>query len=645
MPTSIGVVDTFALKYNQTGSPIHVINGIPGASMEERSPGSYRLSIRGSLLRSPFGIRNLKVYVNEFSLTDAGGNTYLNLLDFNAINKIEVYKGPDGSTYGANSGGIVKIRISDTSNLENGLKSTAMIGSYGLVNQNTHIGFSLDKHQISIFQGNSFLEGYRENSNFQRNFYLVNDFWKYSPKGQMQVMILYSRLSYGTPGGLTLQQWHDNPRSARLATSTFPGASEQQAGVKNRTLYGGLHNQFRINQYLTQSTAIFGSLTLFVNRFITNYEERDEKNIGIRSLFTLSNRNEGKIHINYDLGIESQFSKALVGNFGNRYGIKDTIQAIDDMIAVQSFIFTKLTVDFFNRLILESSASLNYNSLFFRGIAPEIKSVQKKNYKPSLMPRFVLSYMMSYNLALRLTISKGFSPPSFNEIRSSNNIINTNLEPESGINYETGLRLYTKSGSWFDVALFYYLMDNAIVRQLGNNGAEFFLNSGIIIQQGLEIMHTQKILNNSQGTFFSSVTLNNSITAYAFKFKEYKVGQYDYSNNSLTGVPDFRATTNVHAIVKQKSSIYIRYNYITSIPLNDANSVYSSASHLVFIRVDHQFLFGRNNKLTLFIGIDNLLNQKYSLGYDINAFGDRYHNPAPKRNYLLGINLKLASLL
>ena len=38
------------------------IMAIPGVRMEERTPGSYRLSIRGSLLRSPFGIRNVKVY-------------------------------------------------------------------------------------------------------------------------------------------------------------------------------------------------------------------------------------------------------------------------------------------------------------------------------------------------------------------------------------------------------------------------------------------------------------------------------------------------------------------------------------------------------------------------------------------------------
>ena len=68
----------------------------------ERSPGSYRLSVRGSLLRSPWGVRNVKVYMDEFPLTDAGGNTYLNLIDTRSINRIEVLKGPHGGLFGAN---------------------------------------------------------------------------------------------------------------------------------------------------------------------------------------------------------------------------------------------------------------------------------------------------------------------------------------------------------------------------------------------------------------------------------------------------------------------------------------------------------------------------------------------------------------
>jgi iron complex outermembrane receptor protein len=36
-------------------------------------------------------------------------------------------------------------------------------------------------------------------------------------------------------------------------------------------------------------------------------------------------------------------------------------------------------------------------------------------------------------------------------------------------------------------------------------------------------------------------------------------------------------------------------------------------------------------------GVDNLLDQKYSLGNDINGFGGRYYNAAPGRNYYVAL--------
>jgi iron complex outermembrane receptor protein len=89
---------------------VPVFNTVPGVRIEERSPASYRLSIRGSLLRSPFGVRNVKVYWNEIPLSDAGGNTYLNLVDLNTLTSAEVIKGPAASVYGAGTGGAVLLR-------------------------------------------------------------------------------------------------------------------------------------------------------------------------------------------------------------------------------------------------------------------------------------------------------------------------------------------------------------------------------------------------------------------------------------------------------------------------------------------------------------------------------------------------------
>src|SRR6185369_5400744 len=85
-------------RFNNTNI-LPALNATPGVHMEERSPGSYRLNVRGSTLRSPFGVRNIKVYWNGIPLTDPGGNTYLNQLSYYNISSIEVIKGPASSLY------------------------------------------------------------------------------------------------------------------------------------------------------------------------------------------------------------------------------------------------------------------------------------------------------------------------------------------------------------------------------------------------------------------------------------------------------------------------------------------------------------------------------------------------------------------
>src|SRR5678815_2431106 len=82
VPASINIIDRQTLNLYNSTSIVSAVNTMPGVRMEERSPGSYRFNIRGSSLRSPFGVRNVKVYYNDIPITDPGGQTYLNELGY-----------------------------------------------------------------------------------------------------------------------------------------------------------------------------------------------------------------------------------------------------------------------------------------------------------------------------------------------------------------------------------------------------------------------------------------------------------------------------------------------------------------------------------------------------------------------------------
>src|SRR5690242_6801341 len=63
-PVALGIATEKEFNRFNNSSIVSTMNTIPGVRMEERSPGSYRFSIRGSTLRSPFGVRNVKFYWN-----------------------------------------------------------------------------------------------------------------------------------------------------------------------------------------------------------------------------------------------------------------------------------------------------------------------------------------------------------------------------------------------------------------------------------------------------------------------------------------------------------------------------------------------------------------------------------------------------
>src|SRR6201996_2273480 len=161
VPASVSVLTLVQLGLQPENSLVSALNTVPGVRMEERSPGSYRLSIRGSLLRSPFGVRDVKIYYDEIPLTDAGGNTYLNAIDVNSVQGIEILKGPDGSLFGANSGGVVLInpvnRYNDSSYVTAGLTG----GSYGLVHENVGLQNVSKNNQFNFNQSYETAHGYR----------------------------------------------------------------------------------------------------------------------------------------------------------------------------------------------------------------------------------------------------------------------------------------------------------------------------------------------------------------------------------------------------------------------------------------------------------------------------------------------------
>ena len=635
-PVSSAVIDSVDLYNSRDQSLIPVANLKAGIRMEERSPGSYRFSVRGSLLRSPFGIRNVKFYLNEFPLTDAGGNTYFNLFDHTLFTGIEILKGPDGSIFGANSGGVTRLLLAppaDTLALQLKLNS----GSFGEAYQSVRVNLIKGKHRLTIFESYRRNDGYRMNSALKKFNAMIYDNVNLSEKLSLDAFGFFSNLNYRTPGGLTMLQAENDPRQARPRTATLPSARDQHSGIENRTGWGGAQLKYKINQRFTFLIDASTTYTDFKNPFITNYETRIESGANGRSWFMAENKNVNLFRYKLVAGIEFSKLQSNINNFENNSGNRGSLISSDKITNQYLVLFGSAHIFIGDKIGGQISVSQNQNSAIIRSIFPD-EIDQEIKYKAQLMPKFSFSYSPKSFLIVRGVLSKGYSVPTTAELRPSGNVINTDLQPETGWNHEAGIRVKTKNKFFYtDISVFKYVLSNTISRRTLSDDTEFFLNSGKTSQKGLEVQTNFNFSVSDEN--FISLNIGNGITLYNFRFVDFISGETDLTGKKLTGVPEKTISSSLEISKKEKWNFSISHFFTGKILLNDLNSDSSPECNLINFKAEKYFK-GKTFLWTIYFQLENVTNEFYSSGYDLNAFGGRYYNPAPGRSFYAGISIE-----
>ena len=636
IPASVALIGSSVIRNSPVPSFLPAMNSVPGVRMEERSPGSYRLSIRGSLLRSPFGVRNIKVYLNDLPLTDGGGNTYLNLIDPTQIHSAEIIKGPVAAAYGAGTGGAVLLQSglhfsqNKSSHFFGGLAG----GSFGLFQQQVGWTYNTSKFSSSVQQIHLQSDGYRDQSAMRRDGFK----WQGAIRNNhhhWRLVSFYTDLFYQTPGGINELQFNQNPKQARQPAGILPGSVQQKASIRNQTFYNGAHHQVNLGAKNSIKSFVMMSLTNFKNPFITNYEERAEDNFGAGTQWQYKYQT-GDHDWQINTGGEWQYQHSLIANFGNRAGVKDTIQFRDKVYAVQWFFFTQLQYKYRDRLSIIAGVSTNQQSYRYKRLTDMSSAYTYKKISSVLTPRLSLSYAITAQINLYSILSKGFSAPTLAEFRPSDGNFYGELNAESGWNIEAGIKgAIAEEKVIFDLAYYRFKLNNAIVRRNSNNGAEYFVNAGGTLQQGIEAMVKMYPVKNKKGNI-KELSFLMGYTYQPYRFTTYRQSNTDYSNNRLTGVPENTLLMGIDLQIKTGFYLSTFLNLVSSIPLNDANDAKAKAYQLLQGRVGY-----KRKKIEFYLAVDNVLNQTYSLGNDINAFGRRYYNTAATRNYVFGMNFGL----
>lgn len=640
------------------------MNTIPGVKMEAFTPGDYRLSIRGSLLRSPWGLRNVKMYWNDIPLTSPDNSASRGvLMDPLQTGSIEVIKGPAGSIYGAGNGGVILFKSDKARYHENSASAGLTVGSFGYSRLNTTYKVATDNLNITGAYNRQHYDGYRENgwsnkgdANMFARFYA-------SPKRTLSFFATHSEGSIGIAGSV------DSAWAAQMPRKAIPFCKDYRVSVQKYsfTMFGA-SQEYRFNNVFSNTTSLYGSAQTLdhpygQNEFYKLFLKQSANGYGGRTRFKYSPE-WGSIKPHFTFGGEYQQEQLMSNTFDLINDIPGTkpetgeLQVSHIILTRSGIIFAQAEFDLPSGFIATLGGSYNRLSYDVNDLIPA--SVSHTNYTgkapfESFSPRLALVKTLQDNMAVHGSISSGFSPPTSGEARNSDGSFNKDLDPEKGMNYELGFR-----GSFLDkkldvdASVYQMNLNNAILSRINQYGTESYVNAGSTRQRGIELSLFYNFLANETGSFtLLKPWLNYSFCHY--RFKDYTIEvfdwntnttqSHDYSGNKLTGIPS--NSINAGIDFEARPGIYGNavLNFIDRTPINDANTHNQHAYTLLAAKIGYTHTFG-----TLIAdfcaGANNLLNASYSslisLNADAGAIGGapKFFNPSPSRNFYCGLTLK-----
>ncbi len=620
-----------------------VLNKIPGVFMQQGSLNTNRISIRGIGARSQYGTTRVKAYFNSIPLSSGEGETVIEDIDVAAIEKIEISKGPNSTSFGSGLGGVIHLFAMETPLLESFGKATSTFGSFGLLQQRLSGGYS--DLNSNLFSSYSDLQsgGYRANSSYKRKSFNLFGDQKIGKKGNLSFLGIFTRLKAYIPSSLNEKDFKNNPEKAAntwAAAQGYESYDKLMMGVgydhqfsKNWSLKSSLFSNFKDGQEARPFDILEDKTNSLGLRLHFNY-----KNQLLSLPFELSFGTELAAE-NYQYSL---FKNLYLSQSGQGSIQGDQFSAIQQKRNYGNY-FLQMEVWLSKNLHLETGIALNSTNYSLKDVFQTNSDTQNNDYTFGNVwsPRIGFSYKLGKGKNIYTSVSKGFSVPSVAETLTPDGQINTNLKPETGWNYEIGFK-----GNWFENRLYTELtffstqIENLLVARRTADDQYVGINAGSSSHPGIELLVNYKLLETLefQITPYFSATLNN------FKFKNFVDGEADYSGNELTGVPDKQWSLGLDVNTKKGFGLNVSYLTVGKIPMNDANTKYSDAYSLLDIKTTYSFTILKVLKTELSAGINNALDEKYAASILPNAVGfgvvpPRYYYPGNPINYYGGFSV------
>jgi len=606
------------VNYSQKSSLIDFTNSIPGlyASSSNNFSQDMRISIRGFGARSAFGIRGIKLIVDGIPETTPDGQSQLDNLPLGLISNIEVLRGPSSILYGNSSGGVISINTLSKSS-EPYHKTSAIFGAYQYQSiQKTRV-FDMKNSSLVVHYDRRKSNGYRDFSGYKSRILNLKYLSDLDENNKIVLQVNYTDSPYAyDAGGLKLSEVEEDRRQSRKNNFDYD-TYEKVRHVKSGFSWKHLNdNNSFVDSYFFYQKRDFNSKLPFNYGGII-FLERDYYGIGTKYSKTFFSDNKSRtITLGIDHTNQQDDRKRFKNNFGEQGD--NTFDQVEKFKNTGVYVINQ--TDYKSGLLFRYGIRFDENRIG-TSLEPSI-SLNKLN------PSLGVSYLLNDSNNIYFSTGTSFETPTLNELSNNPNGsgLNKNLDPSSSVNYELGWR---KSVSNFLLQATAYLIntDNEILPYELEEfpGKNFYRNVGSTTRYGIEL---------SSQLLFTNGKLNLSYTNSKNVFKDFDLDGDSLKDLSIPGIPDEILDIELIFNLSKRQSIVISNRLIGELYADNLNETKTSSYNLLNLTYSK----GVFKKSQLYLGVNNLLDVNYYDNIRINAFGKRYYEPAPKRNFHFGIN-------
>ena len=604
------------------------IEDVPGIfiSNDNNYAQDSRISIRGFGSRANFGIRGIKLIVDGVPETTPDGQSQIDNLNLEIIEKIEVIRGVGSSLYGNSSAGIIKIKT-----LQELQNSFARIGfSLGSNQQNKSqffLGQKYKKTSYTFLYSQTKSNGYRNNSGFKNNNLNINLFKKVNDKTNYGLSFNYVDSPYAIdPGGLTIEEVEDNRKQARERNVIY----DSKESIKHLKLSGSfekkISNKLTFSKYLFFSNRDFNG-NIPVKKGGTIKLDRKYWGLGASLLI----KNKFNTQIGFDLGNQKDLRKRYFNNEGEIGAL--VLEQNEKFINYGIFLVSSFKL---NSFIINPGIRLDKNTISiddqFLADGNSSDKINLNSFNPSLG----INYKSNSLNRFFVNVSTGFETPTLNEFGSSpiGSGFNKNLKSQNSINYELGFSKKSVNNKFkLDLIYFNTSTKNEVLPYEDSQfpGQVFYNNAGKTQRSGIEFSGSYNYNN-----FWN---FNSSISIGRYLFDEFIDNEKNYSGNKIPGVPEKTMFFNINYKNESKLSVSLQLKVIGDLYANNSNSVKVDGFNRLNLKISKGINY---KKITIdpFLIFKNILGTSYYDNIRINAFGARYYEPAAKANFYGGIKIK-----